>query len=153
MGTQEGEVTFWWFMRRQSCPSPDFAPTTSPDPLECLGAERGRAPTPPLPSRSLSTDSGENQRNKLEASPPLSHLAEICRGLRNSPGMGGQTQVLPISPLFLQSRQGTAVTVPMARPAQPHTWGESLQQEGRMRMRALGKLHVFAAFYDFQSPT
>lgn len=41
------------------------------------GAVGGRDPTPPLPSRCLSAGSDENQRNKLEAYPPLSYLAEI----------------------------------------------------------------------------
>lgn len=70
----------------------------------------GKAHALQLPSRSLFSNSCENQRNKLEDAAPLSHLTEICLWLRSLPWMSGQTHVLSSSPLFLQ-KKGSKVTM------------------------------------------
>lgn len=116
-------------------PWPGFAPKTSPDPLGAGGLREAELPPHPFPA-------GVSQLTPVKTKGTSWRLLLLCHiWLRLAENSGIQ------SPLFLQSKQSTAVTMPMASPAQPHQ-GESLQQEGRTNMRVLGKLHVLLLF-DF----
>lgn len=94
-GTQEQEVTLWWLVWSEAaelvltwlCLYQPLHKCSTGLRLDLLMSNRGRAHALPLPSRSPSTNSCENGRNKFEASAPPSRLTEICLWLRNLPGM------------------------------------------------------------------
>lgn len=114
-------------------PWPGFAPKTSPDPLGAGGLREAELPPHPFPA-------GVSQLTPVKTKGTSWRLLLLCHiWLRLAENSGIQ------SPLFLQSKQSTAVTVPMASPSTA-TPGRIPSARGKDEHESAGKAPCSAAF-------